>query len=118
MQRHVRRSMCPRYVVNAANGGTVLGIDAVPLSLLWLSLALSGVGEVGRLWPRLDGSGVPDSLGGSKKRTPVGKSMMRSKEPGEFANNVTERSNGTTRRIYSTGRLIVRVGGKRVRNVE
>lgn len=117
MQRHVRRSMCPRYVVNAANGGTVVG-TAVPFSALLLSFGLSGLGEVGRLWPRLDGSGVPDSLGGSSDRTPVGMSKMRSRKPGEFENNVTDRRRGTTRSRYSTGKLVVRFGGRRVRNVE
>jgi hypothetical protein len=83
-----------------------------------LSLVLSGAGEVGRLWPRFDGSGVPDSLGGRRNKTPVGINIMSSRNPGVVAKIVTDKSRGTTRSRYSIKRLIVRFGGKRVRKAE
>jgi hypothetical protein len=66
-----------------------------------------------------DGSGVPDSCGGTKKqRNAVGRSRAIDKVPGRSAKRVTERRRGRTRTSHSERKRNDLGGGKRERMAE
>ena len=77
----------------------------------------SRVGELGLLKLAM-GNGVPDSLGGTKRRTAVGKSNTSERIPGAFAAMVTEATTGTARMRNSAGKFVCLFGGRRDRKAE
>ena len=102
-----------------AEGGTLElapGLEVVGES------TVSRVGDVlrlgGRLAERAEGRGMPASRRGTRSKTEVGIRMISSRNPGEFAKTVIDRSKGETRMRNSAGKWIDRWGGSRVLRVE
>ena len=98
------RSICALYTVRAGSGGICDGDVGV------------GEGEnnglVGDVGLR-DGRGVPDSLGGTRRRRPAGKRRRRESSAGFVAKRVMDNRRGRTRRSHDVGKGMGREGGSR-----
>lgn len=112
----VMRSICALYTVSAGStatcdtdAGTGVGIGERENDEC---LGLGGVIGLG------DGRGVPDCLGGIRRRRPAGKRRRTESSAGLVAKSVMDSRSGKTRMSHAVGKWICLDDGKREMRAE